>query len=101
LRRARILTIAYLLQKLDAIKEGERSILDNSLIAYGSGVSDGDRHNHDNLPTLLVGRGGGTVSSGAHVRLNRVPINNLWLAMADRMNVRPDRFGDSTGVLKI
>ena len=47
---------AYMLEKLDAIKEGNGSILDNSLIAYGSGVSDGDRHNHDNLPTLLLGK---------------------------------------------
>jgi len=92
---------AYLLEKLDAIKEGNASILDNSLISYGSGVGDGDRHNHDNLPTLLVGKGGGTVATGQHIRVNRVPINNLWMAMMDRMNVHPTKFGDGTGVLKI
>jgi len=92
---------AYLLQKLDAIKEGTSSVLDNSLIAYGSGVSDGDRHNHDNLPFILVGKGGGTVATGQHVKVNRVPINNMWLAMAERMGVKADKFGDATGVFKI
>jgi hypothetical protein len=92
---------AYLLERLDAIKEANGSVLDNSLIAYGSGVSDGDRHNHDNLPFLLVGKGGGTVSTGKHIRVNKEPINNMWCAMADRMGAKLDNFGDATGILKI
>jgi hypothetical protein len=92
---------AYLLEKLDAIKEANGSILDNSLIAYGSGCSDGDRHNHDNLPILLVGKGGGTVNTGQHIRVNKEPLNNLWLAMAERMGVTLENFGDATRVMKI
>jgi hypothetical protein len=90
--------LAYLLGKLDAIKESNGgSILDNSLIAYGSGNSDGNRHNHDNLPLLLLGKGGGSVSTGRHVRYDGTPINNLWLSMLDRVGAPLDRLGDSTG----
>jgi hypothetical protein len=92
---------AYMLGKLDAVKEGNGSLLDNLLISYGSGTSDGDRHNHDNLPLLLVGKGGGTVATGQHVRLNKVPINNLWTAMAERVDVHLDKFGDATGSQKL
>ncbi|HVZ64104.1 MAG TPA: DUF1552 domain-containing protein [Opitutaceae bacterium] len=90
--------LAYLLKKLDAIKEANgASILDNSLISYGSNISDGDRHNHDDLPQLLIGRGGGTVSPGRHLRCDDVPLNNLWLSMLDRVGAPLDRLGDSTG----
>ncbi|HWA09540.1 MAG TPA: DUF1552 domain-containing protein [Opitutaceae bacterium] len=90
--------VAYLLKKLDSIKEANGgTILDNSLIAYGSGNSDGNRHNHDNLPTLLFGKGGGTVSGGRHVRYDGIPITNLWLSMLDRLGAPVDRLGDSTG----
>ena len=93
--------VAYLLSRLDAIHEGNGSILDNSMIAYGSGNSDGNRHNHDNLPVLLMGKGGGTVASGRHVRYDNVPVNNLWVAMMDRVDAHHDKFGDATGSLKI
>jgi hypothetical protein len=94
---------AYLLQKLDAIQEGNGSILDNSLIAYGSGNSDGQRHNHDNLPVLLMGKGGGSVATGRHVKFDSddVPISNLWLAMMERAGAPHDKFGDSTGKLAL
>ena len=92
--------VAYLLEKLDAIKEGNGSILDNSLIAYGSGNSDGNRHNHDNLPTILLGKGGGSITPGRHIR-SEVPINNLWLSMLDRVGVQADRLGDSSGKLSL
>lgn len=91
---------AYLLEKLDAIKEGNGSILDNCLIAYGSGNGDGNRHNHDNLPLVLVGKGGGTVATGRHVR-HAVPINNLWLSMLERVGASVDRLGDSTGKVSL
>ncbi|HWA08581.1 MAG TPA: DUF1552 domain-containing protein [Opitutaceae bacterium] len=94
--------VAYLMKKLDAIKEANgSSILDNSLIAYGSGNSDGNRHNHDNLPLLLLGKGGGTITTGRHLRVDNVPINNLWLSMMDRAGASLDRLGDSTGRLAL
>jgi hypothetical protein len=94
--------LAYFLRKLDAIKESNGgSILDNSLIAYGSGNSDGNRHNHDNLPLLLLGKGGGTVSTGRHIRYDNLPVNNLWLSMLDRVGAPLDRLGDSTGRISL
>ena len=90
--------LAYLLKKLDAIKESNGgSILDNSLIAYGCGNSDGNRHNHDNLPLILLGKGAGTVRSGRHVHCDGVPVTNLWLSMLDRVGASLPRLGDSTG----
>ncbi|MFM8292769.1 MAG: hypothetical protein ACKOC4_13885, partial [Planctomycetia bacterium] len=76
------------------------TLLDNCLLAYGSGNSDGDRHNHDDLPILLAGRGGGTVRGGRHVRFAvETPVTNLWLTMLARAGVAVDAIGDSTGVL--
>jgi hypothetical protein len=94
--------VAYLLQKLDSIKEGNGSVLDNSLIAYGSGNSDGQRHNHDNLPTLLFGKGGGTVRTGRHIQVDpNTPINNLWLSMLEHAGAPRASLGDSTGKLSL
>jgi hypothetical protein len=89
--------LAYLAAKLDKIQEGNGSILDNSLIAYGSGNSDGQRHNHDDLPFLLLGKGGGRMVTGRHVQFDKMPINNMWLSMLDRAGAPIDKFGDSTG----
>ena len=92
--------LAYLLEKLKATKEGEGNLLDHSMIAYGSGNSDGNAHNHDDLPILLAGGGCGTLSSGRHLRFSKeTPLNNLWLSMLNRMDVNIDRLGDSTGSL--
>jgi len=91
---------AYLLGKLKSIPEGEGSLLDNCMIAYGSGNSDGNRHTHENLPILLAGKGGGSLKTGRHIRYSReTPVNNLWLAMLDRMGAPTESLGDSTGVL--
>lgn len=93
--------LAYIIGKLKAAKEGDRSLLDSCMIVYGSGNSDGNRHNHDNLPVLLFGKGNGTIKSGRHVKFARnTPVNNLWLCMMDRMGVKEESFGDSTGRLK-
>jgi hypothetical protein len=92
--------LAYLLKKLKSVQEGERSLLDNCMIVYGSGISDGNRHNHDDLPVLLAGKGGGTLKTGRHVRYPRnTPLTNLYLAMLDRVGVSVPSFGDSTGRL--
>lgn len=94
--------LAVLLKKLDRIKEaGGGSILDNSLIAYGCGNADGDRHTHYNLPVLLFGKGGGTVTSGRHVRHNNVPVTNLWLSMLDGVGASIPKLGDSSGRLSL
>src|SRR5213075_825760 len=91
---------AYFIQKLKSIREGEGSLLDNCMIVYGSGFGDGNRHNHDNLPVLLAGKGGGTIQSGRHLRLEReTPLNNLFLSMLDRIGAPIERLGDSTGRL--
>ena len=84
-----------------SIKEGDGTLLDNCMIVYGSGISDGNRHNHDDLPILLAGKGGGTLKTGRHLRYPReTPLTNLYLSMLDRMGVHVDSFGDSTGRLK-
>ena len=91
---------AYLVQRLKSIPEGEGTLLDHSMIVYGSGNSDGDRHNHDDLPILFAGRGGGTIKTGRHIRLaQETPVANLWSSMLDRMDVRVPFVGDSTGRL--
>jgi Protein of unknown function (DUF1552) len=95
-----ITNLAYLLEKLKAVKEGDRTLLDNCMIAYGSGIGDGNRHNHDDLPVLLLGKGGGTIKTGRHVRYPKeTPLTNLYVSMLDRMGVKVDSFGDSKGPL--
>ena len=92
--------LAYLLKKLKAIKEGDGTLLDHTMLAYGSANSDGNAHNHDNLPILVAGKGCGTIKQGRHIRFPReTPLNNLWLSMLDRMNVDVKKLGDSTGSL--
>jgi hypothetical protein len=92
--------LAYLLDRLNSIPEGEGTLLDHSMVVYGSGNSDGNRHNHDDLPILLAGSGCGTISTGRHIRYPKeTPLNNLWLALLERIECRIDKLGDSTGVL--
>jgi hypothetical protein len=88
---------AYFLEKLKSVKEGEGTLLDNSMIVYGAGISDGNEHSHDNLPTILAGRAGGTITPGRHIKADGVPMTNLFLSMLDRMEAPVAKFGDSTG----
>ncbi|MDX1946575.1 MAG: DUF1552 domain-containing protein [Pirellulaceae bacterium] len=91
---------ARFVQKLREIPEGTGTLLDNCLVMYGSGLSDGNRHRHDDLPIVLAGRGGGTVKAGRHLRMEReTPLNNLFLSLLDRMNAGMPSLGDSTGRL--
>lgn len=91
---------ARFLTKLKNTPEGDGNLLDNTMIAYGSGIGDGNRHNHDDLPLVLAGGGGGTLTPGRHTRAKQgTPLTNLYLAMLGRMNVKARRVGDSTGVL--
>jgi hypothetical protein len=92
--------LARFLGRLKAIDEGGRSLLDNSMILYGSAISDGNRHNHDDLPILLAGGGGGTLKTGRYVKYEKdTPLNNLFLSMAHRMGASLDSLGDSRGLL--
>jgi Protein of unknown function (DUF1552) len=99
INRFHIEQLAYLLGKLKSMKEGDGTLLDQVMVVYGSGISDGDRHNHDDLPIILAGKGGGSITTGRHVKYDSVPLNNLYLSMLDRMGVKIDRHGDSTGRL--
>ena len=92
---------AYFLEKMKAVKEGSGSLLDNCMIVYGGGISDPDAHSHRNLPVILAGRGGGTLKPGRHVRVNEEPMCNLFLSMLDRVGVKEQRFGDSSGRLTV
>lgn len=94
--------LAHVLGRLKAVKEGDGTLLDHCLVAYGSGNSDGNAHNHDNLPILLAGQGCGTVKTGRHVKYPKeTPLNNLWLALLQRVGVKLQSLGDSTGVLAV
>jgi hypothetical protein len=93
---------AYLLGKLKSVKEGSGNLLDQSMIVYGSGIGDGNAHNHNELPILLAGKGGGTIEGGRCLKFPReTPLMNLYLALFDRLGCPTERFGDSTGKLTI
>jgi hypothetical protein len=89
---------AYLLGQLKSTQDGEGALLDHSMIVYGSGLSDGNRHQHENLPVLLAGRGDGSLKPGRHIVYRRgTPMTNLYMTLLDRMGVQPEKIGDSTG----
>lgn len=91
---------AEFLVKMKNTPEGDSNLLDQSLIVYGSGLSDGNQHTHDLLPTLVAGKGGGYVSPGRHIIYQReTPVTNLFATMIERVGVRPEFIGDSTGRL--
>ena len=101
INRFHVTQLAYLLEKMKSIKEGDGTLLDNSMVVYGAGISDGDRHNHNDLPILLAGRGAGTIKPGQHVVYAKdTPMSNLFLSMLDRMDVKAESIGDSTGRLE-
>lgn len=92
---------AYVVQRMKSTPEGDGSLLDNCMILYGAGISDGNRHNNENLPIVIAGKAGGTIRTGRHVRYDfETPMSNLFLSMMDRMGVHADTFGDSTGRLR-
>jgi hypothetical protein len=93
--------LANFLDKMEQTKDVDgQSLLHNSMIVYGSGNADGNRHTHTNLPILLAGNGGGTLQPGRYTKSDQTPLTNLFLGMADRMGVPElERHGDSTGRL--
>jgi hypothetical protein len=92
---------AHLLRRLAEAKEADgRSVLDHSMIVYTSGLSDGNRHRHDDLPVILAGNAGGRLATGRHLRLSdERPMADLFVTMLDLVGAATDRFGDSQGRL--
>jgi len=93
--------LAYFLEKMENTRDVDgNSLLHNSMIVYGSGNSDGNRHTHVDLPIILAGSGGGTLAPGRFIKQPDAPMSNLYLSMLDRIGAnKMDRFGDSTGRL--
>lgn len=96
--RYHISILAYMTERMMAVEEADGStLLDNAMVLYGSGISDGDRHDHVNLPVLVVGKGGGGLRSGQHLKCRaETPMSNLLLAMLIQAGVPVEQFGDST-----
>jgi len=95
-----ITQFSYFLDKLKAVKEGNGTLLDNCAVVFGSGLADGNRHAHHDLPILLAGRGGGSIRSGQSLEFKQeTPLCNLFVSLAERMGAKVDAFGDSTGRL--
>jgi hypothetical protein len=91
---------ARMLERMSSIAEGESTLLDNVCILYGSGISDGNQHNHDDLPVLVAGGAGGALRGGRHLKLEQsTPICNLYLDMLAAAGVQREHFGDSTAPL--
>ena len=91
---------AYLLEKLKGIKEGDGTLLDNSLITFASGLRDGNRHSPRNVPVVVAGKAGGKIKTGQHLVYEKnTPLANLYLSMLHAQNIDVESFGDSTGVL--
>lgn len=101
INRFHVAQFAHFLEKLKSVKEGDGTLLDNSMIVYGSGISDGNRHSHHDLPVILAGGGGGTLTTGRHIKYAKdTPMTNLYLSLLDRLEIPCDRLGDSTGPLQ-
>ena len=91
---------AYVLERMRALDEGGSSLLDNSMVLFGSSIKDGNRHTIHDLPLVLAGRGGGQLRPGRRLRAPKeTPMCNLLLSVTNAMGVESERFGDSTGLL--
>jgi hypothetical protein len=87
--------------KLKNVKEGDGTLLDNSMIVYGAGLADGNKHSHEDLPTVMAGRGGSKFVTGRSIVYRKeTPMCNMFLTMMDRMGVPTEHFGDSSGPLE-
>lgn len=94
--------LAYFLNRLQSTPDGDGSLLDHTMLLYGSGISDGNSHLHGNLPVLLFGGGSNPIQGGRHIRLPKdTPMSNLFVAMLERLGMPQESFGDSTGKLDL
>ena len=102
LNRYHVTLVAYLLEKLRTTPDGDGTLLDHSMILYGSAMSDGNQHNHGPLPIVLAGGASGALKGGRHLRNpGDTTMSNLLLAMLDKLGTPAERFGDSTGMLSL
>ncbi|MCH9656763.1 MAG: DUF1552 domain-containing protein [Planctomycetes bacterium] len=93
--------LAYVIDKMRSLSEGESTLLDNSMLLFGSTIKDGNRHDEHNLPVILAGKGGGTIRPNRRLTAPKdTPLCNLYVSMLNRMGIKADQFGDSTGKLK-
>jgi len=94
--------LTYFIEKLSKTADGDGTLLDHSMILYGSSMSNGNQHDHDPLPIILAGSASGQLSGNRHiVTPAHTPMSNLLLAMLDKLGVHRDSFGDSTGKIEI
>lgn len=93
--------LARFLQQLKDTTDGDGTLLDRSMVLYGSGLGDGDQHSHHDLPVLVAGGGAGQLSGGRHLRLRETPMTNLLVTLLNRAGVPLEKLGDSTGPLQI
>jgi len=94
--------LAYFLEKLRTTPDGDGTLLDHSLVLYGSGMSDGNQHNHTDLPIVLAGGASGRLKGGRHLRHPKnTPMANLLVSILEMFDVEADKFGDSTGVIEV
>jgi hypothetical protein len=102
LNRYHVTLFTYLLEKLKSIPDGDGTLLDHSMVLYGSAMSDANQHNHGPLPIVLAGGASGALKGGRHIRHAKdTTMSNLLLAMLDKLGIPTEKFGDSTGMLQI
>jgi len=95
-------TMAYFVDRLNATPDGDGTLLDHSLVLYGSGMGDSQNHDHRELPAVLAGRASGRLAGGKHIRVDSsTPISNLLVTMLDKLDVPVDRFADSNGIVPV
>jgi hypothetical protein len=91
---------AHFVDKLAKTPDGDGSLLDHTVLVYGSGLSDGNIHYGYNLPITLVGKGAGALKGGTHLKYNAIPMANMHLSLMDKFGVPMEKFGNSTGQLE-
>jgi hypothetical protein len=90
----------HYLEKLAATPDGDGTLLDNMILMYSAGISEGNSHDYDNLPVMLVGGGSGTLKGGRHLAYPKgTPLANLWVTLLNKLGAPVEHFGDSTGEL--
>jgi hypothetical protein len=94
--------LAYFADRLNQITDGDGTLLDHSMILQGSGLSNSDQHSHIDLPLVVVGGGAGSLKGGRHLRFPKdTPMNNLHLALLEKVGVPVEQFGDATGRVQL
>jgi hypothetical protein len=102
INRYHVQMLAYFIDKLQSTPDGDGNLLDHSVVLYGSSMSNGNQHDHDPLPVLVVGGASGELKGGRHIAAPaHTPMSNLLLALLDKFGVQQKSFGDSTAKLEI